>query len=94
MIEGNDIGTDITGTQALGNVTNGVEILGATNCTIGGTTAAARNVISGNGQTGIHIVSVVNLFGVTGPSSATSSRAITSALIPRARPRWPTPPAC
>src|SRR3712207_6224753 len=45
---GNYIGTDASGTQAAGNAGLGVFVSGASNNTIGGTTAAARNVISGN----------------------------------------------
>ena len=49
VVAGDFIGTDITGTLALGNGTNGVEILtSASGNTIGGTTAGARNIISGN----------------------------------------------
>jgi titin len=49
VIEGNFIGTDVTGTQALGNTTAGVQVLcGSGNNKIGGTAASARNVISGN----------------------------------------------
>ena len=49
-VQGNYIGTDKTGTQDLGNSGNGVDIVnGASDNTIGGTTPAARNVISGNG---------------------------------------------
>jgi hypothetical protein len=48
LIEGNDIGTDITGTKALARQEIGVTVSGYDN-TIGGNTAAARNVISGNG---------------------------------------------
>jgi titin len=51
LVEGNYIGTDITGTTSLGGQT-GIIIAGAYN-TIGGTTAAARNVISGNNGFGI-----------------------------------------
>ncbi|MGQ0541608.1 MAG: FG-GAP-like repeat-containing protein [Blastocatellia bacterium] len=43
-MEGNFIGTDITGTVALGNFGNGVRIQGE-NLTVGGTTAGAGNVI-------------------------------------------------
>jgi hypothetical protein len=52
-VEGNYIGTDITGTKSLGN---GIGIRGdaTTNMTIGGTTPAARNIISGN-DTGISL---------------------------------------
>ena len=47
-VEGNLIGTDITGLLARGN-TDGIHIrAGAHNNLIGGTTAAARNLISGN----------------------------------------------
>ena len=55
VIQGNYIGTDATGTVALSRVGGAIEIRGATNNTIGGTTAAARNIISGNGA-GISIV--------------------------------------
>jgi hypothetical protein len=46
LIQGNYIGTDITGTTVLGNPGGGIHILSSYN-TIGGTTAAARNIISG-----------------------------------------------
>jgi CSLREA domain-containing protein len=45
---GNFIGTNSTGTAALGNTGAGVFVNGASNNTVGGTTPAARNVISGN----------------------------------------------
>ena len=56
-IVGNYIGTNAAGTAALGNFT-GIEILLAENNTIGGTTAGARNVISGNNGEGISITGV------------------------------------
>ncbi|MEO8434725.1 MAG: CSLREA domain-containing protein [Pyrinomonadaceae bacterium] len=49
IVEGNFIGTDVTGTLAFGNG-KGVFIDGPSNNRIGGTTAAARNLISGNGR--------------------------------------------
>jgi hypothetical protein len=53
LMQGNYIGTDVTGTSALGNLQGGITLGGlVANTTIGGTTAAARNVISGNGLTG------------------------------------------
>jgi hypothetical protein len=55
LIQGNFIGTDNTGTKALGNSINGVEIRDVSGNTIGGTTAAARNVISSNTKQGIYI---------------------------------------
>ncbi|MBA3472257.1 MAG: Ig-like domain-containing protein [Rubrobacter sp.] len=54
-IEGNYIGTDASGTQDLGNAGSGVAISNAPNNTVGGTTAGARNIISGNGD-GVSIV--------------------------------------
>ena len=56
-VEGNLIGTDATGASAIPNVTGGIVFFGNngafTNVVIGGTTAASRNVISGNGGNGI-----------------------------------------
>lgn len=48
LVEGNLIGTDKTGLYAIPNAQEGVAILGATGNTIGGTTAAALNLISAN----------------------------------------------
>jgi titin len=47
-VEGNFIGTNFSATAALGNTLEGVKIDHSTQNTIGGTTAATRNVISGN----------------------------------------------
>ncbi len=60
LIEGNFIGTDATGTLALGNGVQGtgtetVEVFQASNTPIGGTTAATRNVISGNMESGVFV---------------------------------------
>ncbi|WP_284186858.1 cadherin domain-containing protein, partial [Zoogloea oryzae] len=56
VVSGNYIGLDATGTVDLGNTNQGVAIFtGATNNTIGGTTAGARNVISGNNGAGVLI---------------------------------------
>jgi uncharacterized repeat protein (TIGR01451 family) len=55
-VEGNFIGVDATGTQAVINGFGGIYIEGASNNTIGGTASGARNIISGNfGRAGIHI---------------------------------------
>lgn len=48
VIQGNLIGTNAAGTGALGNANDGIYLNGATGTQIGGLTAAARNVISGN----------------------------------------------
>ena len=65
LVAGNFIGTDITGTLAIGNGTQGVEILGASGNTVGGTTAGARNIIAGNSQNGVLIQNAVAFFGLT-----------------------------
>ncbi len=56
LVEGNVIGTDLSGTKPLGNSDSGVLIdNGASDNLVGGTTPAARNVISANGYRGVHI---------------------------------------
>jgi hypothetical protein len=56
VVSGNLIGTDATGSAALGNGVYGVLIFGgASSNTVGGTSADARNVISGNGSVGVNI---------------------------------------
>lgn len=57
LVQGNFIGTDVSGTTAIGNGSCGVSINNAGNHTIGGTTAAAGNVISGNNGSGVEITS-------------------------------------
>ena len=57
-VEGNLIGTDAAGTSAIPNGASGVNVRGpASNNTIGGTTAAARNIISGNAAYGVFLES-------------------------------------
>jgi len=51
---GNYIGPDATGASDLGNDENGV-LLSAPLNVVGGTSAAERNVISGNGQSGVYL---------------------------------------
>ena len=53
IIEGNRVGTDASGTTAVPNQGSGIGVDGGTGAIIGGTTAGARNIISGNGYTGI-----------------------------------------
>src|SRR6185369_3455687 len=63
LVQGNYIGTDVTGTRKVGNGRNGpfvgnagIAINRAVNITIGGDTPEARNVISGNDSDGIQIL--------------------------------------
>src|SRR5204863_9731475 len=54
LIQGNFIGTDVTGTAAVPNVGDGVGLnVGASSNTIGGSAAGAVNVISGNLDSGV-----------------------------------------
>ena len=61
IIAGNYIGTDVTGTLAIGNTLSGINAggwIGSTAATFGGTdNAVFRNIISGNGEHGITMCS-------------------------------------
>ncbi|MDR3619919.1 MAG: Calx-beta domain-containing protein [Paludisphaera borealis] len=48
LVQGNFVGTDVTGTAAIPNAHEGVLVLDAGGNTIGGTTPSALNLISGN----------------------------------------------
>jgi hypothetical protein len=56
VVAGNFLGTDPTGMTAVPNQDAGVLIDGATGATIGGTTAAARNIVSGNYNQDIYFI--------------------------------------
>ncbi|HUY32931.1 MAG TPA: PKD domain-containing protein [Pirellulales bacterium] len=55
VVEGNFIGTDVTGVGALANGLSGVQIANASSNTIGGTAHGSGNLISGNAQFGVYI---------------------------------------
>ncbi|HEX3228314.1 MAG TPA: Calx-beta domain-containing protein, partial [Pyrinomonadaceae bacterium] len=54
VIQGNYIGTDITGKAAVKNGSSGIALFSSYN-TVGGTGAGEGNVISGNGDAGVYI---------------------------------------
>ena len=62
LVQGNFIGIDASGTAGLGNGADGVEMLSGAaniiNCTVGGTTAGAGNVISANTGVGVQFITV------------------------------------
>jgi hypothetical protein len=65
-IQGNLIGTTASGTASLGN-REGIDIAAATtNSTFGGSSAAARNVISGNTDRGVIISHSIGAANITG----------------------------
>ena len=78
LIAGNLIGTDVTGTKSLGN-RYGIQVVDGSSNTIGGTTAGARNIISGNGYMNFAGAGVLITSDGTSPSRATRSRATSSA---------------
>ncbi len=63
VVEGCFLGSSADGTQALSPYQNGVNLVSAQNARIGGTTPAARNLISG-GDSGYHQVHIGENFGV------------------------------
>ncbi len=91
VVEGNFIGTDSTGTIALGNSV-GVSLNGAGNNVLGGTSAGAGNVISGNGTYGIEISGVNstanlvqgNLIGVNPAGNAAMANGLMGVYITNA----------
>ncbi|MBU1669536.1 MAG: right-handed parallel beta-helix repeat-containing protein [Actinobacteria bacterium] len=74
-VTGNFIGTDVDGTSALPNKGHGVDV-NSDDITIGGTTPAEGNVISGNDQQGINVddssgcVIKANLLGIDAGGAA------------------------
>ncbi len=60
LVQGNFIGTDISGKKSLSNNNDGISITSNRNI-IGGTTTAARNIISGNSLSGISLYSDSNV---------------------------------
>jgi parallel beta-helix repeat protein len=89
-VEGNYVGTDYTGSVAIGNGYNGLDITsGATYNTVGGKTAAARNVISGNVNNGVdiafsgtsHNVVEGNYIGLNAAGTAALSNRVNGVVI-------------
>jgi len=55
MVQGNWIGTDATGTNALPNTYSGITISAVSGNTVGGTNTGAGNLLSGNLQSGVYL---------------------------------------
>jgi len=55
LVVGNYIGTNVSGTTELPNAAVGILIHQASNNTVGGTIAAARNIIAASGRSGVEI---------------------------------------
>ncbi len=54
-VQGNLIGVTAAGTASLSNINNGIIIYGSAGNLIGGATPNARNIVSGNGASGIYL---------------------------------------
>jgi hypothetical protein len=79
IVQGNYIGTDVTGAKAVGN-SIGVEVFSSNN-TIGGTTTAARNVISGNIGSGVIVdADTVQVQGNFIGTDATGTKAVANSV--------------
>ena len=55
VIQGNYVGVSATGTESIDGGGTGISFIQVSQSLIGGSVASARNVISGNGSTGIHV---------------------------------------
>ncbi len=78
LVEGNYVGVASNGTSALPNSGIGIYFVGASNNTVGGTTAGAGNLISGNGGDGIQFFGAGTSFNlVQGNYVGVSSNGIT-----------------
>ena len=62
-LQGNYIGTNAIGSDAIPNLSHGVAVQGL-NCLVGGTTAGAGNVISGNIGDGVYIAGIAGNAGL------------------------------
>ncbi len=73
VIEGNLIGTDVTGTVALGNPNWGIGLINVSGIQIGGTAAGAGNVIAGGGEGGIDLLGGTPTWGTPASNDFGSS---------------------
>lgn len=72
VVQGNYIGTDAAGTLALPN-SEGIYGSGVGGCVIGGTTAGAPNLISGNSSNGIFLEDLLGVSSSPPPPSTSST---------------------
>jgi titin len=80
VVDGNLIGTDVTGSLAVGDGRTGVDIDSSPNNTVGGTAAAARNIISGNRSEGVFISGVASTGNVVSNNYIGTNAAGTGAI--------------
>ncbi len=78
IVEGNLIGTDATGTADRGNGQDGIFLSHALGSRVGGTAAGARNVISGNGFSGVQVGLVAGSSVIEGNMIGTAVDGVTA----------------
>ncbi len=78
FVEGNLIGTNAMGMAVLGNGFGGIQMTDASANTIGGTTATARNVISGNSDNGVTLESSSSNNLIEGNYIGTAANGVTA----------------
>ncbi len=61
VIQGNFVGTDVSGTADLGNGFHGIQVQDIGNNTVGGSTPGAGNLISGNNGRGVFLLGGTNI---------------------------------
>ena len=76
MIQGNYIGTDVTGMQPLGNNPTGITLRGGGNNVVGGTTPGAGNVISANTRVSFNAGSYIETYQLSTIISAQGGNVI------------------
>ena len=59
-VQGNRIGTDVTGSQRLGNLGNGITVTASDGNIVGGVGLRDRNIISGNNESGVRFYGATN----------------------------------
>lgn len=92
LLEGNFVGTDVTGNAALGNAGDGIAINGANQnsligCLFQDNPFVYYNVVSGNGANGLHITDSnnttvhANFFGIGANNAVTVGNALNGILV-------------
>jgi hypothetical protein len=79
-IQGNYIGTDVSGNEQRGNKQSAIDMGESSYNLVGGTTPAARNVLSGNTRSGIGIRGVGSLYNVVQGNFIGTNAAGTAAI--------------
>jgi len=80
LIQNNYIGTNAAGSSAIPNDEHGIFMLEASGSTIGGTTAGALNLVSGNGMDGMHITDLLSAMNAVEGNRIGTNAAGTAAI--------------